>query len=88
MFNGVTETRENISDRLEEIEKNLADNHIPAEVFQEYLFSFNASKGEKTCSLTAMQNMNTKTDDYVYTSGTAPQNEKEVAITRDRKSVV
>ncbi len=81
MFNGVTETRENISDRLEEMEKNLADNHIPAEVFQEYIFSFNASKGEKTCSLTAMQNMNTKTDDYVYTSGTAPQNEKEVAIT-------
>ncbi len=81
IFGSGAETREDIFERLEEMEKNLADNNIPAKVSQEYLFSFIVSKGEKTCSSTATQNLNAKAEDYAYISGTPPQNEKEVAIT-------
>lgn len=80
-FSSGTETRENLAHRLEEMKNNLADNNIPAEVFQEYLFLYSISKGDKACNTSIMQNINTKTDDYVYTSGTAPQNENEIAIT-------
>ena len=81
IFGSGSETRESTTDRLEEMKHNLADNNIPAEVSQEYLFSFIVSKGEKTCSSTVTQNINTKTKDYAYISGTPPENEKEVAIT-------
>ena len=81
IFGSGAETRENIIDTLEEMKNNLADNNIPAEVSQEYLFSFIVSKGDKTCSSTVTQNLNTKTESYDYVSGTPPQNETEVAIT-------
>lgn len=73
--------KEDITSKLEKIKNNLFDNNIPAEVFQEYLFRFNISKGEKSCSATATQNINTDCSDYTYTSGTAPQNNNEIAIT-------
>ncbi len=74
-------TREDISNKLNKVKRELADNDIPAEVFQEFLFKLNVSKGEKIYSATATQNINTKSDDYNYTSGTAPQNQNEIAIT-------
>ena len=81
MIDNKIKTRESISNKLDEVKKELADNDIPAEVFQECLFRYNVSKGEKTCSATAAQNIKTKSDDYIYTSGTAPQNQNEIAIT-------
>lgn len=81
IFGNGLETWESITDKQEVMKRNFADNNIPAEVSQEYLFSFIVSKGEKTCSSTATQNLNSKAEDYSYLSGTPPQNDNEVAIT-------
>ncbi len=65
---------------LEEMEKTLAENSIPAECFAESLFKFSVQKdGNKTVSL-AFIGSGTTTDMYAYIEGTPPQNEKEVAL--------
>ena len=72
---------EMIFEKLDELQKILEQNNIEADVFQEILFRFNISHGDKSCSSLAFQGKGAVTTDmYTYIEGTPPQNEKEVAI--------
>lgn len=67
---------------LDDMEKTLAENGIPAKCYQEMMFSLPVVHGEKKSNITIYQGTGTTMDMYEYTTGTAPQNTNEIAITR------
>ena len=68
------------SEYLEDMEKTLAENNIPAECFAESLFKFSIqSDNHKIVSL-AFIGSGTTTDQYAYIEGTPPENTNEVAL--------
>lgn len=70
-----------ISDRLDDVRKKLSENNIEADVFQEVMFRFSISHGNKKMSSIAFQGAGEVTADmYPYLEGTPPQNNDEVAI--------
>ncbi len=70
-----------ISDKLDDIREKLSENHIEADVFQEIMFRFSITHGDKTMSSIAFQGAGDVTADmYSYLEGTPPQNNGEVAI--------
>lgn len=81
LFSSNEEKLEKMSQNLDNIKKVLSENDIPAKVFQELFFRLNVSKGNNVCSSIALNNSNTKPEDYNYTSGIAPKEKNEVAIT-------
>ncbi len=66
---------------LASIQKNLQEHGIRADVYQEMVFKYNVSFGEKSYNSLAFQGVNTKTDEYAYIDGTPPQQNNEVGIT-------
>ncbi len=68
-------------EKLENIEKTLADNGMPTDCSIEILFKYSLTHGENSCKSITLQGMNTTADMYEYFEGTPPQNENEVAIT-------
>ena len=72
---------EKLEKHLDEMEQILAENHIPAKCYQEMLFNLPVSFGENTSNVLVFQGVGTTMDMYEYTSGTAPQNTDEIAIT-------
>ncbi|MGN0436459.1 MAG: ABC transporter permease, partial [Wujia sp.] len=76
---------ENGGDRLKDIylemENTLAENGIPGNVSMEIWYKYNCEVDGKACSITFQQNTETKTTDYEYTEGSAPQSANEIAIT-------
>ncbi len=66
---------------LEEMEKTLADNDIPAECFAETLFKFSVQNGEINTMSLVFIGSGTTTDQYAYIEGTPPESTNEVAIT-------
>lgn len=70
-----------INEKLDEVRKTLQDNNIEADVFQEIVFRFQVSLGNKTTSSLALQGIGGVTADmYSYIEGTPPQNKNEVAL--------
>ena len=70
-----------INEKLDEVREILQNNDIEADVFQEIMFRFNISHGEKRTSSLAFQGVGGVTADmYDYIEGTPPQNSGEVAI--------
>ncbi|MBP5152834.1 MAG: FtsX-like permease family protein, partial [Lachnospiraceae bacterium] len=66
---------------IERIEKKLKDNGIPGKVHVELMYILPVEfKGEKT-QMTMQQCKVTRASDYVYSEGTAPMYENEVAFT-------
>ena len=65
---------------LEEMEKTLADNNIPAECFGEALFRLSIQKGDKKTMSLAFIGTGTTTDQYAYIDGTPPESIDEIAI--------
>ena len=65
---------------LEEMEKTLADNDIPAECFAESLFKLSTQNGENKAVSLAFIGSGTTTDQYAYIEGTPPENTDEVAL--------
>lgn len=73
--------------RLEELEKLLEENGMPADCSKEYVFSFPLEFGEGEKKSQSFGNLSylgigTTMDEYEYIKGTAPQNTNEVAITK------
>lgn len=74
-------SREEIYANLEEIKERLADNGIDAKVYIELLFTINASKDDKFCSLISLVGVgDVKSTEYAYMKGNAPIYENEVGI--------
>lgn len=70
-----------IKEKLNEVRKILNDNNIDADVFQEIMFRFTVSHGNKKSSSLAFQGTGgVTTDKYSYIEGTFPQNNKEIAL--------
>ncbi len=67
---------------IEQLEKDLADNGMPGNVYIENWYKIPAQFGEVKQNITMMHCPETKTTDYVYERGTAPQNAKEFAATQ------
>ncbi len=75
-----TDGRKKLASYLKEIEKTLAENHIPAKCFSEIIFKFPIQKGENSTVSLAFIGTGTTADMYAYIEGTPPQNEKEIAV--------
>lgn len=73
--------RENIKERMIEIEEVLFEHGIPAKCNVEVSFSYNLTKDKGNYKIVAFQGVGTTADMYQYTAGTAPQNASEIAIT-------
>ena len=65
---------------LEEMEKTLADNGIPADCFAESVFKLSVQKGDKKTTSLAFMGSGTTTDQYAYIEGTPPENADEIAL--------
>lgn len=74
--------REKLEDYLDEMEETLAENGMPAECIQELFFNYTASHNGCESKITTYQGTGSTMDMYEYTSGTAPRNSREIAITR------
>ncbi len=73
---------EMVNEKLQEVRETLRKHRIPADVFQEIMFRFNISCGDKKMSSLAFQGVGgVRADEYVYLEGTPPENDGEVAIT-------
>lgn len=80
--------REMIEDNLEAVRRVLQEHQVEADVFQEIMFRFTVSYGDRKSSSLAFQGTGQVTaDQYTYLEGTPPRNENEVAlsyVTADR----
>lgn len=76
------EGNENVKKKYDEIEGDLAELNMPGKVSMEIWYQYNVTVGSTTSNVLCQQNKRTKTTDYEYTEGSAPQNENEVAITK------
>ena len=78
--NGTNE--EMINEKQDEVKEQLRSHGIQADVFQEIMFRFNISHGDKKMSSLSFQGKGgVRTDEYFYLEGTPPQNDCEVAVT-------
>jgi len=66
---------------LKHHEKLLADNGIPAVACVDVQYKYKVEFDNTTYKITCLQGVNTKTSDYEYYEGSAPQNTNEIAIT-------
>lgn len=73
---------EKLEKHLDEMERILAENGIPAKCYQEMMFTLPVSFGENESNICIYQGTGSTMDMYEYTAGTAPQNTDEIAITR------
>ena len=73
---------EKLEKHLDDMEKILAQNGIPAKCYQEMTFSLPVSFGDNESKILVYHGVGTTMDMYEYTLGTAPQNTDEIAITR------
>lgn len=78
--NGTNE--EMIDKKQEEVKETLLSHGIRADVFQEIMFRFYISHGDKKMSSLAFKGKGgVRADEYTYLEGTPPENDGEVAIT-------
>lgn len=73
---------EKLEKHLDDMERTLAENGIPAKCYQEMLFNLSVTFGENESKIGVWQGTGTTMDMYEYTAGTIPQNTDEIAITR------
>jgi putative ABC transport system permease protein len=67
---------------IDDIEKKLKDNGMPAEVHIELMYTIPVEFEDEKTQVVMQQCKATKTTDYVYSDGTAPLYEDEVAFTQ------
>ena len=68
---------------LKKLEKELAENGMPAKCMKEIMFLLPVSFDGNKANIYAQQGVGTTMDMYEYLEGTAPQNEGEIAITKN-----
>lgn len=81
MFGEEGKPRADTEKVLSEIYEKLHESGIEADVYQEKVFKYNISFGEKSYNSLAFRGVNVTTEEYVYMDGTAPQSNHEVGIT-------
>ncbi len=70
-----------LEERLEKIEDDLNSLGMSGNAMVEVMYKFKTEFNSQSYSLIYQQNKETNADEYVYTKGSAPQNENEIAIT-------
>ncbi len=73
---------EKLEKHLNDMERTLTENGIPAKCYQEMLFTLPVAFEENESNIGIWQGTGTTMDMYEYTAGTIPQNTDEIAITR------
>jgi len=73
--------REKLEKYLEDMERTLAENGMPAECMAEYFMAPMIKHGEYESQTSILQGTGTTMDMYEYSEGTPPQNSSEIAIT-------
>ena len=73
---------EKLEKHLDEMERILAENGIPAKCYQETTFLLPVSFGENENNITIYHGTGTTMNMYEYTAGVSPSNTDEIAITR------
>lgn len=81
-FNDIQAGIRTIDEVEDDIENVLAENGMPAKVRAEYCYKLTIESEKNEIFINMMQCTETKTEDYVYDKGTAPQNEHEIALTQ------
>lgn len=76
------EGHEKLKEYLSDMEKNLAQNNMPARCMQEMMFNLPVSHGENESSTFIYQGTGTTADMYEYIEGTPPRSAGEAALTR------
>ncbi len=74
--------REYLEKHLDDMEKTLADNGIPAKCYYETILTLPVVYGENESNVCIYHGTGTTMDMYEYTAGTMPKNTNEIAITR------
>ncbi|MBR1750724.1 MAG: ABC transporter permease [Ruminococcus sp.] len=74
--------KKTVDQALGEISDILDKNGMPADVFMETWYKLPVEFDGKKQKVTFLKCKDTKTTDYTYTEGTAPQNIREIAITK------
>ena len=65
---------------IEEVEQKIRDAGYDADVSVELWYKYTVAFGDKSVSVPMIQNRRTKTEDYSYEQGTAPQYTNEIAL--------
>lgn len=73
--------REELQKYLDEVERTLTENGMPAECMQEFMIYPIIKHGEYESKIITFQGTGTTMDMYEYTEGTPPQNSGEIALT-------
>ncbi len=74
--------REYLEKHLDDMEKTLAENDMPAKCYFETVFNLPVVYGENESNVCIYHGTGTTMDMYEYTAGTIPQHTNEIAITR------
>lgn len=83
LFTSNTDYKKVMNDKLDNIKKVLDEHNIEAEIFQEAMFRMTVSfNGKKESSLAFQGLGDVTTDMYAYLEGTAPQNKREIALSK------
>ena len=71
-----------MADRINKVEEDVNNLGMEADVGMEMWYKYPVSAGDTTLTVTCQQNKYAKTSEYEYIEGSAPENENEIAITK------
>lgn len=77
----VKDGRKKLTERMKEIERQLAAEKMPAKCVMEMVFKLLLTNGEERCMSLAFQGTGTQAEGYSYLEGTPPAREDEIALT-------
>lgn len=81
LFSSNGRNKEMVDENQDAVRRLLLEHQIEADIFQEIMFRFTVSKGDKKSSSLAFQGTGQVTaEQYTYLEGTPPQNRNEVAL--------
>ena len=73
-------SKDEIWENIHQWEERLEENGIPNKITFEFQYKYKFSFEGKDYNITCQQGWNNQASDYVYLEGSAPQNEREIAI--------
>ena len=73
-------SRDELNDRITEVESDLAKKGWEADCFVEVISTVIVTKGDTEFKTNGVEGVGTTPDEYLYLEGTAPQNKNEVAM--------
>ncbi len=78
----IEDGHEHLEKHLDDMEKTLAENGMPAKCYYETILTLPVVYGENESNVCIYHGTGTTMDMYEYTAGTMPKNTNEIAITR------